>query len=1423
MKRKQLLSFLFSLLLLIRPFAVSAANEKTSEVETMDYLRQKNMKGPSGVPLGGAGVGYYEISPDGKVTRTCLNNIHKSLTDTPAGCTVAVYDGKNASRLQRGSDKTLGLTGYADSWYTGLWPTVHIDFENSTNGTADMGFTAYSGVVAQNVKDSSLPVVYYEVELSNPGSEAKEMSALLSFGDLIGRGIRDTEKANPSNLDGESSEWHDIAIPATYAKGVTVENGGTVYRGVKQYAKDPILPKKATFQNYNTDFLILAEQTEGSEISVLKSFDAESSSALAGYGRSGSLDPYSETETALSAANPSGSRKTEKASAVAVKTEVGAGETKKIRFLVSWFMPGITEAQLAGMNRMENCDYNKYYHNFFSTAEELTAYAIGEREAIRAGIEAWQKPILESSLPSWLIFKEINSGYVFYTNSVLNKRGNFSTLEGEMGGLGGTMDQKMSSHPFYEKLFPSLNLAENSQYANVLGANGEIQHFDVHYYHGIADSDPENKVNPTPNGSMIDNGGAWMVQMWDLYAQTGDETCLKKYRSGMESTMQFLMTKYAAGTHYPCYNTTYDDFSHPAVMIYSGIVWLTMLDIAADWSEVCGDAAKAEFYREEARAAQTDVELLWCETGEEGLSYYAYGSDRDYLASRGKSGEKKSSLMFSGAVAGEFISRYAGRGDVISFEKYAEHLNAFLRTAVQNSGDYYAPKVFNIRTQQNMDAANSSCWPFYLDSYGAMAAIQAGYPEDGLEILLHTMLVDLTRGYEWTQDLWVRAYATYMTAPVSWFLNDVLAGSALDVPGKTLTFGPTAIASEGIGTGERLTVPLYYPKYWAELDYRPAEGVFTYRVTKTFYEDGEAPLTFDKVRALPAGTASEDAKEIALSVPFTVREGAVLDLSEHIGAFAGNVREKVLTPVGEYQGPSETERTANGTGLSASVTFDGKTGQVTVGEVDLSYDAQNPPAAGVTGEYDLTLSGRIMPRYSQKYQILVEYTGEESDITLFFDGKEITDPGRTIDDVESQQYRPTEGSKLLVLTADLTGGKMYQIALTYHGDVSDPGTDILRLLWWSSIQNMGVVIHERLFPEVSAYGKIIGVEFRDTNTQVEGDHVAYTQKGTYAVYDEIDFGDPGTGRFTLAMNAAAIDSDVSKGGTMEIRLGNKNGKLLGTLDFEPTGGWGNYREVTAVIDFGENVTGKQDICFVFRPVSDFLLNYTDFTFRPLEAGDPGEEDPESDDPAAPVGVDATDWVLGVSYHEGNVQDENGHVAYTQKNTYALYKDLNFGTSGASVWTLTVNAAAPLNDVSKGGTMEIRLDGKDGELLGTLDFEPNGDWGSFAPVKTGIDFGKYTTGTHDICFVFKPVSDFLMNYTDFRFTPDLSTAPETEAETVLADTESVTDAETDPAVTDLPEISPRPRPVGAIAAICAGAAALIGAAVFLLAKKKNSQL
>lgn len=1163
-------------------------------------VRIKNLKGPSGVALGGTGVGYFEIDPTGTLTRNCLQNIHQSFVDRPAGYFVGIYDGKKAARLQRDEQERYGLKGYADSYYTGLWPTARLEFENGRAQTADMSYLVYSGVTAGNILDSSLPVVYYEVNLTNTSEKEQNMSAILSFGDTIGRGIRDTDKAIPSNLDGESSEWKDLAVPDTFAKGVRVGN----YTGVWQYTKEPILPQKLTFQNYNTDFLLLAENADENSngnsnsdsiggVTILKSFSVKDDSAMQNYREIGKLNDYDEQEVTLSHGCPEGSRQVTNASAVSVMTQVAAGQTKTVRFLIVWFMPEFTPQQLATRNKMEGCDYNKYYHNFFNHVLSLADYAISNRENVKKGISDWQDPLLHSSLPDWLIFKQINAGYTLYTNGVLNKKGNFSTLEGLMGGYGGTMDQKMSSHPFYEKLFPALNRQENLQYANVTGSFGEIQHFDVHYYHGISDSDPQNQVNPTPAGSMIDNTGSWMVQMWNDYQQTGEKSFLQNYYSVMTDSMDFLMTKYEKGTHYPSYYTTYDDYSHPEILIFSGIVWLNMLDLAADWADLMKEEDRAAFYRSEYSFCYQEVNLLY---GEHSASlgyggYYAFGSDGEYLTSKGKKGILQREILFSGAMAGQFISRYSGRRDVIPFSQFVSHMNTFLRTSVQGSPDYYAPKVYNLRTEQDLDSAGSRCWPFYLDSYGGMAAIQAGYVEDGLEILRHTMLVDLRLGYMWTQNLWNRAYATYMTAPVSWFVEEVLAGSALHVPDKTIVLGPSLV-------GDRLMVPLYYPKYWAFLDYRPRDGVLTYTITHTFYEKGEKPIVIESVLVSPAGKARSEAVSLSIG-SVCLEKGCVLDLSAFLDQFAPCERKKLLTPVEPYRVPVP-ERMANGTGLLVTVTDEkGFVSSFASKEINYTFDREHPPAKGIIGSYVLEATGRILPRYGQKYQLIFEYTGQQDDLEITWQGQNSIPCATAVEEIESKQFVPMAGCRLKILTVEMKEATIYPITIRYKGNLSLPNSqNVLRFLWWSTTQNMGLVIRERMIPLLLASHWIDGLWFDQTDAQAEGDHMAYTKDGCFALYSDLDFGGSGTSRYTFTLLAAAPLDDLSLGGRMEIRLSHPKGKQIGELTFSPTSGWNDYRECSCEVDFGEPISKPLSVCFVFRPKATFLFNYKSFTFQP---------------------------------------------------------------------------------------------------------------------------------------------------------------------------------------------------------------------------------
>ncbi len=1331
-KMKRLLAGALAALMTVTmvPFAALATPATDSpEDANINYMRLENHTGPSGVPLGGTGVGYYEISPEGKFTRNCINNIHKSFVDSPDGMFLATWQNGQAARLQRDDDTKYGMQGYSDSYYTGLFPRMELDFENAKeSGIANASFNAYSGVVAQNVKDSSLPVAWYEVELTNDSDEPQEMSAMFAWADLIGRGIKDTNNYNNANFnpDGESGDWYNMTSPDTTAEDITIGS----WKGVKQSADETIIPNKMTFQNYNTDFVILAEDTDDTEISTLKSYQLGDQNALNEFVQNGEFQSSSEGKVALSSSTQQASQPTN-GSAVAVSTTVDAGETKTVRFLVAWYMPEYTQEDMDQIaSKAPNSDYNKYYHNFFSSIEELASYATENGERIYDGIMEWQQPILDSNMPEWLQFKEINSSCALFTNGVLNKRMNFTTLEGEMGGLGGTMDQKIASHPFYEKLFPELNVNENRQFSNVLGENGEIQHYDIHYYVGMADSDPDNKYNPTPNGSMIDNTGAWMLQLLNYYRQTGDDTDLTQYYDVMKDSMAFIQSKCEPGTNYPNYYTTYDDYTHPDILIFSGIVYLNMLDMAQEIALINGQEEDAAEYARLYDLTAADVEKLYIQD-DSGLGFYSFGSDPEYIASDGQEGTIMENIMFSGAMAGQFVSRYSGFGDVIPFENFVSHMKKFITTSIQQTGDYFAPKVYDMEAQRSLDNAGSRCWPFYLDSYGGMAAIQAGYVEDGFEVLEHTQLVNLRQGYAWTQNLWNPAYSTYMTAPVVWFINDVLAGSSIDVPNNTLTLGPTTIP----GT-DKLVTPLYYPKYWAELVYDESTGEATYTITKTFYEEGEDPITFDTLNITPNGTASSETT--VHDIDFTVEEGNVLDLSGFMDDFARNVTlGKNLTPMPKYD-PNYVHysKTADGTGLEANYYTGTEANDANLvktevtGEIDYEWaPGETPIGEGGENSYTATYSGSILPSYDQTYELRFVVKG---DMELIFDGKKVEE-SEFVHSTNNGTIEVPEGCTLNVYQVNLSADQLYPIELTYtNNDASQGG--LVQFMWWSTSQTPEFVPQNRMFEPLDAYESIRAVDYagRSGNVHQTGDCMDYIENNNSLLYKSIDFGENGFQDGTITCMIGGPNNDVCQGGTVEIRKDSENGQLLGTVQVGTSSDWDDYQPYTGTISLSEPLVGKQNICLVFRSNSTFLGNLISFQFE----------------------KSAFNTYMATEYDEKSgriVESGDGScMEYVEDGNWLKFSALDFGENFQE-GTILVEAAVEESGNCNGGTVEVRRGSPDGDLMGTVTITPTGTWSDYVQFEGRIGLEEPISGDQDIYLVFHSNLLFLGNVRSFTFT------------------------------------------------------------------------
>jgi beta-xylosidase len=100
-------------------------------------------------------------------------------------------------------------------------------------------------------------------------------------------------------------------------------------------------------------------------------------------------------------------------------------------------------------------------------------------------------------------------------------------------------------------------------------------------------------------------------------------------------------------------------------------------------------------------------------------------------------------------------------------------------------------------------------------------------------------------------------------------------------------------------------------------------------------------------------------------------------------------------------------------------------------------------------------------------------------------------------------------------------------------------------------------------------------------------HITDIKDGGWIKFDQIDFGKSGNDKFY-----ARVAAD-STGGKIEVRLGSADGRVLSTLEVNPTGGWQKFETLSAPF---ERLKGKQTIVLKFLGGEGNLMNLNWFSF-----------------------------------------------------------------------------------------------------------------------------------------------------------------------------------------------------------------------------------
>ncbi|SFM26442.1 alpha-1,2-mannosidase, putative [Gracilibacillus orientalis] len=250
-----------------------------------------------------------------------------------------------------------------------------------------------------------------------------------------------------------------------------------------------------------------------------------------------------------------------------------------------------------------------------------------------------------------------------------------------------------------------------------------------------------------------------------------------------------------------------------------------------------------------------------------------------------------------------------------------------------------------------------------------------------------------------------------------------------------------------------------------------------------------------------------------------------------------------------------------------------------------------------------------------------------------------------------------------------------------------------------------------------------------TENGKSGEQVANTFDGAWLAYEKMNFGSEGVNH--IAVEYASNSGNSASDSTIEVRLDAIDGKLAGTIEVPPTGdGWGTYQTVTASLD--EKITGVQDVYFVLKGSTDstykYIGNFDNASFFNQE---------EVEDNVVVELENRSDWTEEVnSFNNGPLKTEGNNggtvVANTFDGAWLTFNNISFGTKGKKYVKMVYDA--PSQKAPDDVVAEIRLDDKDGELIGTVDLANTGSgWGTYQTASATLD--KVLTGDKTICVVF----------------------------------------------------------------------------------------
>eukprot|EP00899_Mesostigma_viride_P028012 jgi/Mesvir1/8396/Mv12640-RA.1 len=502
-----------------------------------------------GFPVGGIGCGGIGVDTAGGFTELRCNNNWMapirsrlrgcfwacSFTSAPAGVAGTAHGTPRTSpdreifvlrRQCRGGPEFKTLTPVHDVEFHGALPHFRQRFTLPVHAPVFVQVQGFSPLIPHNVRDSSLPLAFFDVTLTNHGGGAGDASFLFSWENALGIGGSGQTGVHlvggvPVGLKGAMKytdtkgnrarpfccgDWAGLEMGTTredvrgcqhrrstlgaYFLAVQKQAGVSLSAAPCWDAADDAPPSLQHFKRVgclpvSLDESAAATWTEEDASTGNTYSDGDSSTSRHGPWSSGEGSGNAGSD-GVSAGVAGGRAKPPRrpAGTLCATCRLAPGASTTVRFVLLWWMPEhVVEndpVTAASRGRHSGTDVGHFYQNVFGSPRDLLAHAGRHLSRLAAESSELQEMVFHSSLPRWLALALVNSAAPLVTNSVLPRSGRLYTLEGAdwgwfFGGLTGTNDQRLAAQPFAANLFASLDLSEVYTFRS-LHARGSVPH-----------------------------------------------------------------------------------------------------------------------------------------------------------------------------------------------------------------------------------------------------------------------------------------------------------------------------------------------------------------------------------------------------------------------------------------------------------------------------------------------------------------------------------------------------------------------------------------------------------------------------------------------------------------------------------------------------------------------------------------------------------------------------------------------------------------------------------------------------------------------------------------------------------------------------------------------------------------------------------